>query len=349
MSAHTTRELADSPFLKALRREPVPHTPIWIMRQAGRYLPEYRAVRDKVTFLELCKTPELACQVTVEAQSRLGVDAAILFADILLILEPMGMRLEFARGGGPVLHDPLREARRVDTFRDVDPKEHLGYVLETVAMARRSLPAHIPLIGFAGAPFTLASYMIEGGGSKNFLETKTFMYREPAAWHRLMARLAGNVGRYLAAQVDAGAQALQLFDSWVGHLSPSDYREFVLPHSRAVFAALPAGVPTIHFGMGTATLMELIGEAGGDVIGVDYHQELDTAWGRLPDKGVQGNLDPAALFAPRAFIRERVQRILDQAGGRPGHVFNLGHGILPGTPVDGALAAVDAVHELSSR
>ena len=349
MTAHLTPQLANSCFMKTLRREKAPHTPIWIMRQAGRYLPEYRAVRDRVTFLELCKTPALACQVTVEAQARLGVDAAILFADILLILEPMGMHLEFAKGEGPVLHDPLRDPKRVDTFRTVDPHESLGYVLETVKLVRRGLPGDIPLIGFSGAPFTLASYMIEGGGSKNFIETKAFMYREPAAWHKLMAKLADNVARYLIAQVDAGAQALQLFDSWVGHLSPSDYREFVLPHSRAVFAALPKGVPTIHFGVGTSTLMELIAEAGGDVIGVDYHQELDQAWARLPGRGVQGNLDPAALWAPRDFIKARVRRILDQAAGRPGHVFNLGHGILPGTPVDGALATVEYVHALSAR
>ena len=348
-SPHTTPKLHDSTFLKALRREPVSHTPIWIMRQAGRYLPEYRRVRDKVTFLELCKTPELACQVTVEAQARLGVDAAILFADILLILEPMGMHLEFAKGEGPVLHNPLRDAARVDGFRKVDPKESLGYVLDTVKLVRAALPGDIPLIGFSGAPFTLASYMIEGGSSKNFLETKSFMYREPAAWHRLMALIADNVGRYLVAQVDAGAQALQLFDSWVGHLSPSDYRQFVLPHTQAVFRALPPGVPTIHFGVGTSTLIELMAEGGGDVIGVDYHQELDAAWARLPNKGVQGNLDPVALFADRALIEARVRRILDQAAGRPGHVFNLGHGILPGTPVDGALATVELVHELSRR
>ena len=347
MPTSLTPELAASPFLRALRREPVPHTPIWIMRQAGRYLPEYRAVRDKVTFLELCKTPELACQVTLDAQRILGTDAAILFADILLILQPMGMDLEFAKGEGPVLHNPLRDAARVDTFKSVDPREHLGYVLETVKLVRAGLPRDIPLIGFSGAPFTLASYMIEGGGSKNFVETKAFMYREPAAWHRLCAKLADNIGRYLVAQVDAGAQALQLFDSWVGHLSPSDYREYVLPHTQAVFRALPKGVPTIHFGVGTSTLLELMGEAGGDVIGVDYHQELDQAWARLPGKGVQGNLDPAALFAGRDFIKARVARILKQAAGRPGHVFNLGHGILPGTPVDGAKAAVELVHELS--
>jgi len=343
------RAMPPSTFLRALRREPVPHTPIWIMRQAGRYLPEYRKVRDRVTFLELCKTPELACQVTVEAQAALGVDAAILFADILLILEPMGMGLTFEKGEGPVLANPLRDASRVDGFRNVDPREHLGYVLDAVKLIRRALPADVPLIGFSGAPFTLASYMIEGGSSKTFVETKAFMYREPAAWHRLCAKLADNVGRYLVAQVEAGAQALQLFDSWVGHLSPSDYREYVLPHTQAVFRALPPGVPTIHFGVGTSTLMELMSEAGGDVIGVDYHQELDQAWARLPGKGVQGNLDPAALFAGRGFIEQRVKRILAQAGGRPGHVFNLGHGILPGTPVDGAKAVVELVHELSAR
>lgn len=342
-------ELYNSPFLRACRRELTPYTPVWLMRQAGRYMQEYRDIRARVPFLELCKTPELAAQVTVAAVERLGVDAAILFADILLILEPMGMPLEFVAGDGPVLHDPIRSTADVGRLRDVDPAVSLGFVMQAVAAARASLEPHVPLIGFAGAPFTLASYMLEGGSSRHYVHTKTFMYTQPQAWHRLMALLSRNLVRYLNAQIAAGAQAVQLFDSWVGNLSPADYRQFVLPHSRAVISRLTSGVPVIHFGTGTSALLELMREAGGDVIGVDFRVELDQAWPRLGEVGIQGNLDPVVLYADRTYIRQQVQRILRQAQGRPGHIFNLGHGVLPTTPVDNVVALVDAVHTFSAR
>lgn len=341
--------LYDSPFMRACRQEPTPYTPVWLMRQAGRYMPEYRQVREKTPFLELCKTPELAAEVTVHAAERLGVDAAIIFADILLILEPMGMHLEFAAGDGPVLHNPVQTVADVTRLRDVDPEETLAFVMQAITMTRARLKPHIPLLGFAGAPFTLASYMLEGGGSRNYIRTKTFMYDQPEAWHTLMALLSRNLVRYLNSQIAAGAQAVQLFDSWVGNLSPEDYRTFVLPHSQAVLRQLTPGVPVIHFGTGTSALLELMREAGGSVIGVDYRIELAHAWQRLGAVGIQGNLDPVVLYADRAYIRQRVQQILQQANGRPGHIFNLGHGILPTTPVDHVLALIEDVHTLSER
>jgi uroporphyrinogen decarboxylase len=319
------------------------------MRQAGRYMAEYRQVRARVPFLELCKTPELAAEVTVRAVERLGVDAAIIFADILLILEPMGMQLEFAVGEGPVLHNPVQTVADVARLQEVDAAESLAFVMEAIRLTRAALAPDMPLIGFAGAPFTLASYMLEGGSSRHYTHTKTFMYTQPDAWHTLMALLSRNVARYLNSQIAAGAQAVQLFDSWVGHLSPMDYRTFVLPHAHAVIANVTPGVPVLHFGTGTSALLELMHDAGGDVIGVDFRVELDHAWRRLGAVGIQGNLDPVVLHADRAYIRQRVQRILQQAGGRPGHIFNLGHGILPTTPVDNVRALVDQVHELSQR
>ena len=341
--------LFDSPFMRACRREPTPYTPVWLMRQAGRYMESYRQIRARVAFLDLCKTPDLAAEVTVDAVERLGVDAAIIFADILLILEPMGMQLEFSAGDGPVLHNPLQTASDVERLRAVNAAESLPFVMQAVRAARAALAPDVPLIGFAGAPFTLASYMIEGGSSRQYTRTKEFMYTQPQAWHGLMALLSRNVARYLNAQVAAGAQAVQLFDSWVGNLSPADYRAFVLPHSREVIANVTPGVPVIHFGTGTNALLELMREAGGDVIGVDFRVELDDAWRRLGDVGIQGNLDPAVLTAQRPYIRQRTRDILRQAAGRAGHVFNLGHGILPTTPVDNVRALVDAVHELSAR
>jgi len=248
-----------------------------------------------------------------------------------------------------VLHNPIRTLADVERLRDVEPEESLPFVLQAMTTARAQLKPHIPLIGFAGAPFTLASYMIEGGGSRDYVRTKTLMYTQPEAWHALMACLSRNLVRYLNSQIAAGAQAVQLFDSWVGTLSPTDYHTFVLPHSRAVLANLTPGVPAIHFGTGTSALLELMREAGGDVIGVDFRVELDQAWQRLGEVGIQGNLDPAVLYAERDYVRQRVQRILQQAGGRAGHIFNLGHGILPTTPVDNVLALIDAVHEYSAR
>jgi len=320
------------------------------MRQAGRFLPEYRALREQHGFLELCKTPALAAEVTLLPIRRFPVDAAILFADILLILEPMGVGLEFAQGDGPVIHRPVRSAADVDALVRVPAAEGTPFVFETIRHAQALLAGEVPLVGFAGAPFTLASYVIEGGGSRNYVQTKTLMYGDTPAWHRLMERLTEATVEYLQAQVDAGVNALQLFDSWVGCLSPDDYRAYVQPHMRALFSALAScGVPVVHFGTGTATLLELMRDAGGDVIGLDWRVDLADAWARLGDDvAVQGNLDPVALLAAPDEIRRRVIRILEQAAGRPGHIFNLGHGVLPETPPEHVAALVDAVHELSA-
>ncbi len=319
-------ELANSPFLKACRREPTDVTPIWLMRQAGRYMAEYRAVRSRVPFLELCRRPELATEVTVTAAERLGVDAAILFADILLILEPLGLQLEFARGEGPVIHNPVRSGSDVDRIRPLADPAPLDYVMQAVRSIRAALRPDLPLIGFAGAPFTLACYAIEGGSSRHYEQAKAFMYGDPGAWDALMERLVDATAVYLNAQAAAGAQALQVFDSWVGTLSPADYRRFVQPHMARLFARLDPSVPTIHFGTDTGSL-------------------LDSAWRRLGDGvAVQGNLDPAILLASPAEITAQARRILAEAAGRPGHVFNLGHGILPTTSVDHVLALVDFVH-----
>jgi uroporphyrinogen decarboxylase len=335
--------------MRACRREPVPFTPIWLMRQAGRYMEEYRDVRARVGFLELCKTPSLAAEVTVTAAERLGVDAAIIFADILLPLEPMGLQLEFTKGDGPVIHNPVRSAVDVDRLHELEEIGALEFVLEAIRQTRRALRSDLPLIGFAGAPFTLASYIVEGGGSKNYVHTKSLMYNDSGAWHAMMSLISRALVKYLNAQVDAGAQALQLFDSWVGCLSPDDYRQYVLPHTRSVIAGVNAQTPLIHFGTGTAALLELISEAGGNVIGVDWRVRLDQSWQRIGhDKAVMGNLDPVALFANREHLRSEAKTILDQAQGRPGHIFNLGHGILPETPVENVIALVEIVHEISA-
>jgi uroporphyrinogen decarboxylase len=340
---------AQLPFLRAARRQPTPFTPVWLMRQAGRYLPEYRAVRARLGFLELCKNPEAAAEVTLQPVERLGVDAAILFADILLIVEPLGVGLEFAKGEGPVIHRPVRSAEAVRALGPVDVESAVPFVFETVRTVARALGGRVPLIGFAGAPFTVASYVVEGGPSRDYLHTKRLMYEAPEAWHRLMEILADATARYLNGQIAAGADAVQLFDSWVGVLSPDDYRAFVLPHVRALIGALLPGTPVIHFGTGTAALLPLMRAAGGDVIGLDWRVDLDAGWAAVGhDVGVQGNLDPAVLLAPPALIRERVRAILDRAAGRPGHIFNLGHGVHQQTPVDHVRAMVDLVHELSS-
>ena len=310
---------------------------------------EYREVRARVGFLELCKTPDLAAEVTVTAAERLNVDAAIIFADILLILEPMGIDLEFAKGEGPVIHNPVRAARDIERLREVETTESLDYVLEAIRRTRRSLRSDLPLIGFSGAPFTLASYMIEGGGSRNYVHTKSLMYEDKGAWHAMLSLISRALIRYLNAQIAAGAQAVQLFDSWVGCLSREDYLEYVLPHTRSVIQNITPGIPVIHFGTGTATLLELMREAGGDVIGLDWRVDLRDEWQRLGDVAVMGNLDPVALFAKQDFIRAQAQRILERAGERPGHIFNLGHGILPETPVENVIELVNAVHEMSRR
>src|ERR671916_2802529 len=311
-----TEELRESPFMRACRREQVPYTPVWLMRQAGRYMKEYRDVRAQHSFLEMCKQPEVASEVTVYAAHRLNVDAAIIFADILLIIEPMGLELEFSKGEGPVIHNPVRAGADVDRLREVESADALDYVMQAIRTTRRALPADLPLIGFCGAPFTVASYVCEGGASKNFVHTKRLMYEDAGAWHAMMSLVARALSRYLNAQIEAGAQAVQLFDSWVGCLSPSDYREFVLPHTRSVIRNVTPGTPVIHFGTGTAALLELMREAGGDVIGLDWRVDLREAWRRVGDVAVMGNLDPVTLFAKQDFIRAQAKRILEQADGR---------------------------------
>lgn len=342
-------QLDQSLFMKACRREPVPTTPVWLMRQAGRYLKEYRTLRAQVDFLDLCRRPELATEMTVNAVERLGVDAAILFSDLLVVAEPMGFPVEYTQGAGPVIARPLRRPGDVDRVLEVEPAESLRYVFEAVRQSRAALPANIPLIGFAGAPFTIASYLIEGEGSRNYVYTKSFMYRDPGAWHALMERIVGTMVKYVNGQIAAGAQAIQIFDSWVGCLSPADYRTYVLEHSRKLIQGITAGTPVMHFGTQTSALLELMQEAGGQVIGLDWRVNLGRAWDRLGEVAVMGNLDPVALFAPPPVIREHVKRILDEAAGRPGHIFNLGHGVLPNTPVEHVQAMVQAVHEFSRK
>jgi uroporphyrinogen decarboxylase len=320
------------------------------MRQAGRYMEEYRKLRAQYGFLELCKRPDLAAEITVTPVERLGVDAAILFADILLLLEPMGVGLEYSKGDGPVIPRPVRTAADVDALREVAPEKNLSFVFDAVKKCRVALNNRVPLIGFSGAPFTLASYLIEGGGSRNYVHTKRLYYSEPAAWKNLMERLARAVAEYLNGQIAAGAEAVQLFDSWAGCLSPTDYETFVLPYTRAAIQAITPGVPVINFSTGTTGALKHIRAAGGDVIGLDWRVNLDEGWATVGyDVAVQGNLDPVALFASPKEIKKRVADILRRAANRPGHIFNLGHGILPETPVPHVIAMVDAVHELSAR
>jgi uroporphyrinogen decarboxylase len=341
-----------SRFLRACRRQPVDATPIWLMRQAGRYMIEYRTLREKYTILEIIKTPELAVEVTMQPINAFDLDAAIIFADILPPLEGMGLNLEFVKGEGPLIHNPVRTRADVDALRTPAPEEALWFTLDAIRLARKELdPRGIPLIGFSGAPFTVASYAIEGGSSRNYVHAKGMMMGDPETWHKMMDKLATVVGEYLRAQAQAGAQVLQVFDSWIGALSPDDYRQHVLPYSRrAIEIASEAGVPIIHFGTETAGILELIKETGGDVIGVDWRIDLDTAWQRLGDDvAIQGNLDPISLFAPWPELKKRAQRVLDQAGGRPGHIFNLGHGILPQTSVENVKRLVDFVHEYTLK
>ncbi len=338
-------------FLRACRGLDVDRTPVWFMRQAGRYMAEYRALRERYGILELIKDPALATEVTLQPVKALPVDAAIIFADILTLLEGLGLDLEFVRGEGPVIHNPVRRAADVAALRDPAVEESLGYTLEAVRLTRGELEGRCPLIGFSGAPFTLASYAIEGGASRNYERAKGLMGEDPAAWDRLMGLLAERVGRYLAAQAAAGAQALQLFDSWAGALSPADYRRFVLPYSRqAIEIAARSGVPVIHFSTGTGAYLEAVTEAGGDVIGVDWRIDLAEAWRRIGGgRAIQGNLDPVLLQAPWPRLREAADAVLLAAGQRPGHIFNLGHGILPATSVDQVRRLVEHVHQASAR
>jgi uroporphyrinogen decarboxylase len=339
-----------SAFLKACRREPVPFTPVWLMRQAGRYLKEYRDIRNRVPFLELCKRPDLVAELTVMAAEKIRADAAILFSDILLVVEPLGLSLDYTAEEGPVIAGPVATGHAVDRLPELEPAESLPFVFEAVRLTRATLDPALPLIGFSGAPFTLASYIIEGGASRSFVNTKRLMYAEPGCWHALMGKISRGLVKYLNGQIAAGVDAVQLFDSWVGCLGPQEYRELVLPHTQAVIQGVTPRVPVIHFGTGTAAFLREMREAGGDVIGVDFRVELDRAWEAIGDDiGIQGNLDPAVLCSTREEIRKRVERILAQAGGRPGHIFNLGHGVLPMTPVEHVIGLIEDVHALSRR
>ena len=333
-------------FLRACRREPVDVTPVWFMRQAGRYMADYRELRQRYSLLEICAHPELAVAVTLQPVDVIEVDAAILFSDLLLPFTPMGLRFDFVKGEGPSVEHPIRSAADVERVHVIDPREGLGHVLETIRLLRQELAHKVPLIGFGGAPFTMAAYAIEGGPSTSYARTKAFMYAQPAAWHTLCDRFATVMADYLIAQVHAGAQAIQLFDSWVGQLSRSDYRQYALPHTRRIFDALASsGVPTIHFGVNTAAILGEMKAAGGDVIGVDWRMPLDEAWAIIGrDRAIQGNLDPTRLLGPEHGLFAAADEVLLRAGGRPGHIFNLGHGIMPETPLERVQALAQHVH-----
>jgi uroporphyrinogen decarboxylase len=335
--------LYDSLFLKACRREKTERTPIWLMRQAGRYMKEYRELRAKVSFLELCKNSDLASEVTVDAAHRLDVDAAIIFSDILIIVEPLGFQLSYEKNEGPEIANPFRGVADLKRLSPVDPEASMSFVFEAIRKTRRALKPNIPLIGFCGAPFTVASYAIEGKGSKNFSITKALMYKEPAAWHSFLEKITDASILYLNAQIAAGAQAVQIFDSWVGCLSPEDFRAYVLPHTRRLIKNIAPGVPVISFGTQTSGFLPLLRQAGGDVIGVDWRIELDEAWDMLGDVAIQGNLDPQILLSDKTIITAHAERILAQAAGRPGHIFNLGHGVLPATPLENVMHLIDVV------
>lgn len=338
-------------LVRAALRKPVDRTPVWFMRQAGRYLPAYRKLREKHSILEICKDPDLAARATLAPiEAFPALDAAIIFSDILLVLEPMGIEIEYTRNG-PVIRNPVRDRAGVDALRPLDPSRDLLPMLNAVSIVRSKLPKETALIGFAGGPFTLASYLVKGGPSKNYLAVKGMMYQAPKLWNRLMSKLAGAVIDLLKAQVDAGADVLQVFDSWIGVLTPSDYREYVLPHSKRIFDALKGrNVPVIHFAADAGGLLESMKAAGGDVISIDWRIPLDVARRRLGnDVALQGNLDPAAMTAPRAELLRRVDQVLEAAGDGPGHIFNLGHGILPPTPPDHVAAVIDHVHRRTAR
>lgn len=343
-----TEELKNSRFMRAARCEPVDTTPVWIMRQAGRYLPEYQAVRSGHEFLEFCKRPDLSAQVTLDAQAILGVDAAILFADLPTILEPMGFQLDYAPG--PEIGNPFRTGKDLDRVRELEDIQEMNFVYETVRLVRKDLPGNIPLLGFAGAPFTLASYAIEGGGSKNYIHTKRLMYNEPAVWHELMQRFTSSLIRYLRGQIEAGCQAVQLFDSWAGCLTPGDYREYVLPHTKAVIDGVADLAPVINFLTGNPALLKDQVGAGGQIIGIDWRIELNDAWKIIGyNRAVQGNMDPVSLFADLPELRRRTQAVMDAAEKRNGHIFNLGHGVMPEMNPDHVKALVRMVHEMGAR
>jgi uroporphyrinogen decarboxylase len=342
--------VTSSRFLKACRREAVDATPVWFMRQAGRYMQEYRALRSQYSLLDICRTSDLATEVTLQPIRRLEVDAAILFSDLLLPLGPMGLPFDFIKGEGPQIERPIEGPADIERLRTFEPREGLGYVLGAIRQIKRELGGRVPLIGFAGAPFTLASYAIEGGHSNNFAKTKALMYGHPDDWHHLCQKLSRVVGDFLVAQIEAGVDAVQVFDSWVGALDASDYREFARPHTRAIFDTIGTEVPTIHFGTGTSTILEELRDAGGDVIGVDWRIAIDDAWNRIgPGHAVQGNLDPTLLLGPPARMLQQTDTVLQRVGGRPGHIFNLGHGILPSTPVEHVQMLAHYVHTASRR
>ena len=320
------------------------------MRQAGRYMAEYRAIRERHSLLEICGNPDLATEVTLQPVKRVDVDAAILFSDLLLPLEPMGLPFDFIKGEGPQLERPIDSTDDIDRLKVFEPREALKHVLSAIRQIQSELSGRLPLIGFAGAPFTLASYAIEGGHSNTFAKTKALMYGHPDGWHRLCEKLSTIVADYLTAQIEAGVNAVQVFDSWVGALSAADYREFALPHTRRIFEAVGSRVPTIHFGTGTAAILEELREAGGDVIGVDWRIPIDEAWTRIgSSRGVQGNLDPTLLLGPPARMLQQTDTVLARVGNRPGHIFNLGHGILPSTPVEHVQMLAQYVHSASRR
>ncbi len=337
----------ESVFLKACKREKVEYTPVWLMRQAGRYMEEYRRIREKYSFIEMCKNPEIAAEVTLQPIKKIPLDAAIIFADILLPLEGMGIDFTFGKNEGPIIKNPVRNANDVEKILIINPEKDVPYLIKAIKIVRKELDNKIPLIGFSGAPFTLASYIIEGGHSRDYALTKILMYNETPVWHRLMDKLSMTIINYLKAQVEAGVQVLQLFDSWIGCLSQEDYKEFILPYSKKVFQAIkPLNIPFIHFGTGTSHLLELLKEAGGDVIGVDWRIDIDKAWNRLgKDVAVQGNLDPVVLLTNPDEIKKRAKNILDKVYSRQGFIFNLGHGILQQTPVENVITLVNTVHE----
>ncbi|HEX9372061.1 MAG TPA: uroporphyrinogen decarboxylase [Roseiflexaceae bacterium] len=355
MSGRSDKRLTtnNSRFIKACRREPVDRTPVWFMRQAGRYMPEYRALRERYRFLEMVKTPELAAEVTLQPLRVLDVDAAIIYADIMPPLEGMGLRLSYEQGEGPVIHNPLRSLADIEALEQPDPRETVAYTLDAIRLVKRELAGRVPLIGFSGAPFTLASYAIEGGASREYRRTKRLMYSEPAAWHLLMSKLAQLVSDYALAQVAAGADAIQLFDSWAGALAPSDYAEYVLPYVQQCIAAIKGrrtkdvedSTPIVYFGTGLSGMLSLLRQAGADVLGVDWRIQIDDAWVQIgAGAAIQGNLDPHVLFAPWPEIERRAADILSRVAGRPGHIFNLGHGILTETPVENVARLAEFVH-----
>lgn len=343
--------MADYRFIKACFRQEVDRTPIWIMRQAGRYMPEYRAVREKTDFLELCKTPELAAKVTLQPIDKLHVDAAILFSDILILPEAMGVDLKFGQGMGPQLRPVIRSRSDVDRLKGIDPESSLAFVMEIIRILRRELEGRVPLIGFSGAPFTLATYLLEGGSSKDFVHVKSMMYQDPKTAHLLFEKLSNAVTAYLNAQIEAGAQAVQIFDTWAGICAPIDFDTFVFPYVKRVIDDLNRhGIPIIYYCNGGSTLLSRMRRLNTDVIGVDWRIDIDVAWKEIGyDRAIQGNLDPCVLFMDRTGIEERVRDILERAQGRAGHIFNLGHGVLPTTPVENVQALVEIVHDLSLR